>query len=315
MRNNLGKKRRLSRKHKRIRAMMLGIVLIVFITAGLKEVFYKGENIDAMANVDSPNKELIEENKEAEEDKEIIVENEEKIKNIILSVVGDKVSDYGIYYYDLSNGKEVKINENKGFFGASTTKVALAMVVADKIQSGKIKSNQLVTYKDEFYEDGAGVLMKSIKAGESYELFKLVELMLVQSDNIATNMIFSVVWERDKFTEEITGIKLPDGKNMTTAKHQQLILKRLYENLDNNLLYDDILYYLKNTIINDRISKYIPQDIVAHKTGNYGAYMHDIGIVYLDKPYILCVYSTADEPGRENIAKISEGIYNLKIGQ
>ncbi|MBE6047004.1 MAG: serine hydrolase [Clostridium sp.] len=60
---------------------------------------------------------------------------------------------------------------------------------------------------------------------------------------------------------------------------------------------------MKQTTTHDRIDKYIPNDIVAHKIGDYERYVNDIGIIYTDEPYILAIY-TEDvmEKGRENIA-------------
>ena len=46
---------------------------------------------------------------------------------------------------------------------------------------------------------------------------------------------------------------------------------------------------LKKTCCHDRLDKYIENDKVAHKFGNYYRYYHDAGIIYDDNPYILVV--------------------------
>ena len=102
-----------------------------------------------------------------------------------------------------------------------------------------------------------------------------------------------------------------DEINNLTAKQQGIILRRLYDNPDNNPLYDIIIEHMKNTIFHDRLDKYLPYEIVAHKIGSYNEYTHDTGIVYSERPYSLSVYTKSINP--EPIAKLSKIIYGLKI--
>lgn len=314
-----------AKNHKSTKVKMLIVVgiIISICTIIILQTVQTKKDINVMADNESGSEsdiltdELSEASKieiEKEKKEELKLLEEKKIREAIYKIIGEYESSYGISYYDINTGAEVAINEDKAFFAASTSKIELAMLVAEKIQGGKISRNKLITYKDEHYEDGAGVLMGDIKAGDSYEILKLVELMLKHSDNIATNMIFDVVYERDQYIEYITGIKLPEGRNMITSKHQKEMLKWLYENPNNNPIFDEIADMLKNTDFNDRLDKYIPEDIVAHKIGDYGEDIHDVGIVYEDKPYILCIYTNGEgEVGRENIALISKAIYDIKV--
>jgi len=50
---------------------------------------------------------------------------------------------------------------------------------------------------------------------------------------------------------------------------------------------------MKNTEFHDRIDKYIPREIVAHKIGNYAECVNDMAIVSKKNPYILVVLQTA----------------------
>ena len=72
---------------------------------------------------------------------------------------------------------------------------------------------------------------------------------------------------------------------------------------------------MKNTIFHDRMDKYIPHNLVAHKIGNYGAYINDVGIVFTERPYIFVMYTYGNSNGYEDIARISEIIYNYQIQQ
>ena len=73
---------------------------------------------------------------------------------------------------------------------------------------------------------------------------------------------------------------------------------------------NEFLSYLENTIYNDRISSELPSNIViAHKIGTETGAIHDIGIIYANKPFILAVMSKGVD---ENIAP--EVIGHMVIG-
>ena len=70
---------------------------------------------------------------------------------------------------------------------------------------------------------------------------------------------------------------------------------------------------MKETSSHDRLDKYIPIEMISHKIGDYDQYVNDIGIVHTKEPYILVVYTKGVmEEGRENIARISKTIYDIK---
>lgn len=66
---------------------------------------------------------------------------------------------------------------------------------------------------------------------------------------------------------------------------------------------------MKTTVFHDRLDKYVPQNIVAHKIGNYGAFVNDVGIVNATKPYIIAIYTEGMPNANEVIANISKILY------
>ena len=61
--------------------------------------------------------------------------------------------------------------------------------------------------------------------------------------------------------------------------------------------------------------KLLPSNIkVAHKIGSMDLFCHDVGIVYTQKPYIICVLSTDGSNNDEKasvIANISKKVYDF----
>lgn len=249
-------------------------------------------------------------------DKETSNSHESEVENAVRDIVGENIDNLGFYYYEFGSGSKVAINEDKVFKGASTTKVALAMMIMDAVQRGEVSMNDKIEYIEEDYEDGTGILLEFEKI-EPLTIEKLIELSIVYSDNIATNMLYRATpYDRGEYIESFTGIPITKGVNEITAKQQFLILKRLYENEENNPYYKDLINLLKNTEFHERIDKYIPQEISAHKIGTNEEYIHDVGIIYTDKPYILVMYTVdmgGEEEAEEILAEISEKIYEINI--
>lgn len=218
-------------------------------------------------------------------------EEQDKIKRIVFEEVGEYADNIGLYYYNLENGVEYSLNPDKEFRAASTIKLPQAMLVMDDIHNGKLSFNTMMTYNKKIdYENGTGSLqyrkkLNKISVGEA------VKLAITDSDNIAYRMLSrNISMPVRKYVECATGIKI-EKSNHLTARQAMELLKRLYENPENNPHYETLIGYLKNTVFHDSFDKYIPYDDIAHKIGSYYRYYHDVGIVYSNVDYILVMYT------------------------
>lgn len=228
----------------------------------------------------------------------------------------DKENCYGIYYYDLTTGLDYSLNPNKKFQAASTIKIPISMMLAEKLTNKEIQYDSLVFYEESDYESGAGILQGSINVGDGLSVKELIEHMIVESDNIATNMLKRNVGSISSYVSTITDIYMEDKSNILTPRQSEKILKELYDRAKNNNYYNNVIDLMKRTTSHDRLDKYIPKSLVAHKIGDYKECVNDIGIIYTEKPYILCVYTEGVmEEGRENISLISKAIYEMKTNR
>lgn len=248
-------------------------------------------------------------------DKEIKVVYDKEftdVKDTINEYVKDS-KDYGIYYKDLVSNNTYEHNGDKSFLAASTIKVSLVMDIADKIHEGKLSKNGSVRYISSDYEEGCGVLQgNTSKLRKPIKYTELMKLAIVYSDNIATHMLLRSAGNLDKYIENICGEKKKHGGNYITAKQQGLILERLYNNPKKNPMYDDIIKNMKNTVFHDRLDKNIPHEVCAHKIGDYKSCVHDTGIIFTKRPYILTIYTenkllSADK----TISELSKKIYDI----
>ena len=63
------------------------------------------------------------------------------------------------------------------------------------------------------------------------------------------------------------------------------------------------------------LKEYIPNYDVAHKYGSYGGYVHDYGIVFGEKTYLVGVFTRNITDSDEVIAQISLDILNYTLGK
>jgi len=239
--------------------------------------------------------------------------NKKSLKNNILAYTNNIKSKIGLVYYNFNTGEVLKINEDKVFLAASTVKVPMNMVLFDMILEEKININEKLQYNNSYYESGTGILQNS-DLSNPINLQTLSDYSILHSDNIATNMIMNRIGYqtmRDKMDKKL-GYETNHAGNYITPNQAFKFLQDLYWNKNKNPYYPKLLDIMKNTDFHDRIDADIPQEMVAHKIGNYADYVNDIGIVYTNSPYILVVYTKDLKNANETISEISKIIYSYQ---
>lgn len=225
--------------------------------------------------------------------------------------LGENVNKCGLIYYDINSKKSIEINADNQFSAASTIKVPINMLMYDMVQEKKIDINEKLKYQESDFEEGAGVLQGS-ELSNPIAIKTLSDYSIRYSDNIAINMLLRKVGNenRYKFIESVVGHKIVHEGNNITPKDSFKILERLYLNPKNNEYYSTLIETMKKTEFHDRIDKYIPRGIVAHKIGDYADYVNDIGIVFKDNPYILVIFTKDIPDANEVIGQVSKIIYD-----
>lgn len=93
----------------------------------------------------------------------------------------------GIYIDDLK-GNVIKINESEEFETASTIKIFVLAALFERIEKGELSLSDMLEYRQEHVIDGSGVL-SSMEVGTKLSIKNVATLMIIVSDNIATNML------------------------------------------------------------------------------------------------------------------------------
>lgn len=229
-----------------------------------------------------------------------------EIRKTILAFDGEA----GIYIKDMKTGVSVGLNEDKYFPSASIVKIPIMVCVFQAVEDGNLKFDQQLILKRTYKAKGAGKL-KYFHAGRKFSVSELVELMITESDNTATNMLADALgfnyinWLLEKkyklditrMHRNVMDLKLRRRgiENYTTAKEIGLILEKIYRGkIVSKDASKEMLNILLKQTVNDRIPRYLPQEFsVAHKTGLLRGICHDAGIVFADKTdFVVCVLTS-----------------------
>lgn len=252
---------------------------------------------------------------------------EEKIKQEVASFPAET----GIFIRNLSRGWQIAINQDKSFPSASLVKIPIMASFFYAADEGKVMLNETLELKAKHKASGSGSL-KDSTLGTAFGIEKLIELMISESDNTATNMLIERLgfdylnscFKKLGLKDTNISRRMMDFKsrkegieNYTTAKDQAFLLERIYnKTLINKDLSLRSLEYLKTQKIRDRIpAKLPPETPVAHKTGLEKGICHDAGIVYTNKgDFLICVLTKHEDKNskkaKEFIAQISYLVYN-----
>lgn len=236
----------------------------------------------------------------------------------------------GVVVKNLTTNETIMINEDMVFPSASTIKLVIMSEILNKVKMDKYSLDDIITLTDEMNTGGDGIL-KELKPGHKFTLKELITLMIIISDNMATNILINMAG-MDNVNRMALELGLGSTKlqrrmmdsaaakagreNLTCAKDMMRILELIYQgNIVDKYFSDMMLDILKRQQVGGRLNLYLPDDVViAHKTGDLDKLEHDVGIVYLpDCTYIICVLTNqtkTNKDGREIIGKISRIVYD-----
>lgn len=244
----------------------------------------------------------------------------EKLKSELEQYISGFKGTYGVHYLNLYDGGQFGINDKEEYIAASTVKLPLNLYLYTRIADGSVKRDGFLTYRKEDYEEGTGEI-RYAEFGKKYNIYELSRLSIVKSDNVATNMLFRFL-EKQKvknFMVASGGEVVNKEENLSCPRDMALYMKLAYDfYIKEKVWGGELMKYLENTEFNDRLPALLPPNIrVAHKTGNQVDAVHDIGIIYSQRPYVLSVMSKDINEDEANavIANISKKVYDYIEGK
>lgn len=237
----------------------------------------------------------------------------------------------GVYYQDLVTGNTFEYNATQPFIAASVIKLPILVAVFQEIEDGNLSRTDILTLTDADKVPSCGAL-NQMHSGLEITIMDLCKLMITLSDNTATNMLIRTLGI-DKINTIIGAYGMEKTKlnrllfdsqaqqrgleNYFSPAEIGALLEQLYsETVISKHVSREIVGILKEQKLNSKIPYLLPGNVaIAHKTGEDRGITHDVGIVYSDRPFILCFASndTKVVPAEAAIKTIALHCYSMSI--
>lgn len=220
---------------------------------------------------------------------------------------GGQLYKYGIYFRDFQSNATIGIHEAEDFSPASLLKLPVAMWYYKQAESDpSFLSNEINFTGPKGVNVEHFPPKRSVTVGTTYSLEQLIELMLQESDNDATNILSQYAGgpiQTNSVYEDlgITGVN--DYNTYIIDVHTYAaFFSSLYKVQYLNRFYSNqLLEVMTHASFADGLAAGVPSSVpIAHKFGERVidasksiVQLHDCGIVYAAHPYLLCVMTQA----------------------
>ncbi len=130
----------------------------------------------------------------------------EKTENATISdlvyadlALNGNLSKVSINYFDGNTNNNIDINSDKLWIPASTIKLYAAMYAYDQVARGKLSLDDqiVIDAKNTAPSEQVDSPLPELTAGESVSMSRLIQQMIVQSDNTAFNTLLDVLDRRE----------------------------------------------------------------------------------------------------------------------
>src|SRR5579885_2610578 len=245
-----------------------------------------------------------------------------RLENNIERITKSVNADWGIYVKCLETGEEIALNADRQMDTMSVIKIPLMAEAFRQIEAGKFRLEDRIELKESDKRPGTGII-RSLDAGVPLTIKDLLTLMIIVSDNTATDLMYGKIggpealnremdrlgfktiraqrtgkeWfaalaaapSRDEFHREGKtpfGLSSPRemGKLLEMIKRGQVV---------NQAASDQMLAIMRGQVYSSRLPKYVTGYRLPHKTGDFLPYVaNDVGI--LESPsrnIVLCVFT------------------------
>lgn len=227
--------------------------------------------------------------------------------------------DVGYYMRRLDGSQAAEHNPDLPLMAASVIKIPIMVAAFREIAAGRLDPDLEVAVPPEEKKPSCGAL-NYLHDGLRVTVMDLITLMIILSDNTATNLMIDrlgidrvngamaalgipgICLRRRLFDPEAAARGL---ENTVTARGIGQILERLCAG---TLLGGEYDARMLKTLGDQRLNGKLPFFLhsrgirCAHKTGEDDGITHDVGVVYAERPFVICMLSNnVDVPAFERL--------------
>jgi beta-lactamase class A len=234
---------------------------------------------------------------------------------------------WGIYVKSLETGEEIAVDADRPMETMSTIKIPLMVEAFEQIKAGRFKLTDEYTFAQADSQPGTGTIQR-LDPGAVMTVKDLITLMIIVSDNTATEVLYRMVGGPDAVNRRMDALGLKntramnipsrwfaalrsapsteqfyrDGKNpfgLSTPRE----MGRLLEMMERGTLVDKassdlMLQMMRAQLYRTRIPRYVAGYRIPHKTGDFLPYVgDDVGMLEAEGKTIIVSIFTGNHFG------------------
>jgi beta-lactamase class A len=238
----------------------------------------------------------------------------------------------GVFVIDLDSGDFFGFNGSATFSSASMIKMPILIAFFQDVDAGKIKLDEMLSIQQTDVADGSGE-MRYAGVGAQYTALEIATNMIINSDNTATNMIIRRIGGIQELNQRFRqwGLQqtmlrkpLPDleGANTTSPKELVSLMTLLHQGKLVSMKSRDRAFEIMRHTATDTLlpSVLSPGSTIAHKTGDIGSLVGDVGVVDLPSGRRYAIAAMVKRPfndprAQDLIRQIAATVYQHFGGQ
>lgn len=199
----------------------------------------------------------------------------------------------GIAIQTLNDKETYQVKGDKRFYGASVAKLPGILYTLERLKANEISLSDQYPYTTTVHDipgamvaGGTGSLQHTVVEGQYISLEELLRHAIVESDNLASNMLGYYIAEQNgseflNFLENYYGEELQEFTKELSATTAMKLMSRIYS------LETANEWLAETNWANEKIGS-LPKKVL-HKIGINGGYNHDVGIVTGGQPYVIAI--------------------------
>ncbi len=211
---------------------------------------------------------------------------------------------WGVYVKSLETGEEIALDADRQMETMSTIKIPLMVEAFEQIKAGTFKLTDTYTFAQADSQPGTGTIQR-LDPGAVMTVKDLLTMMIIVSDNTATEVLYRMVGGPDAVTRRMDALGLTKTRAMNIPSKWFAVLRaapsteqfyrdgknpfglstpremgRLLEMMERGTLVDKasselMLQMMRGQLYRTRIPRYVTGYRIPHKTGDFLPYVGD----------------------------------------
>jgi beta-lactamase class A len=267
----------------------------------------------------------------------------QRLETSILRTTRSINATWGIFVKSLETGEQIAVDADHQMETMSTIKIPLMIEVLEQVKAGRFKLTDKYTFAEKDSQPGTGTIQR-LDAGAVMTVKDLITMMIIVSDNTATEVLYRMVGGPDAVNARMQALGLKTTRAMNVPSKWFPALRaaptteqfyregkspfgfstpremgQLLEMMERGTLVDKassdlMLRIMRGQLYRTRIPRYVTGYTIPHKTGDFLPYVgDDVGVLEAPGKTIVLTVFTGNHYGSGEMLENAIGLIGKDV--